>query len=338
VLIVKIAAIGDVVMALPMVTAIRRGDVDARITWMVGRTAAPLLRAIKGIDAIVVVDDRAVLTGTRAEKMRAVYAAWRALGTWSFDDVYVAHRDPRYALLALPVRGARHRFGAAAGRRGIPGRSMSDDYARLVSQCDDYRMQRPSPPAWHSALPRDLDCRLQVFAAGRSLVALAPGGARNVARDNPLRRWPVERYAKLARELDAHGFAVIVIGDATDKWVVGAFDGIPVLDLVGETSLDALLPLFARCAAVVTHDSGPLHIARLSGTRVVALFGPTLPSAFMRAEEDCAVLWPGAALTCTPCYDGTNFASCGDNRCMQMITMHDVLAQVERLAATQSTS
>lgn len=324
-------------MALPMVTAIRQRDADARITWMVGRTAAPLLRAVKGIDEIVVVDDRAVLTGTRAEKMRAVLAAWRTLGTGTFDDVYVAHHDLRYALLALPASGARHRFGTAAGPRSIPGRSMSDDYVRLVSQGDDYRMRRPSPPTWHSVLPPDLDCRLQAFASGRRVVALAPGGARNVARDNPLRRWPVERYADLARELDARGCAVIVIGDATDKWVQGAFNGVPVLDLVGETSLDDLLPLFARCAVVVTHDSGPLHIARLSGARIVALFGPTLPSAFLRPDGNCAVLWPGVALTCTPCYDGRNFAPCGDNRCMQMISMRDVLAQVERLAATPST-
>lgn len=325
-------------MALPMVTAIRQKHVDVHITWMVGRTAAPLLRAIEGIDVLVEVDDRALLNGTRIEKMRAVFAAWKALGTWRFDDVYIAHHDPRYTLLAVPVSGARFRFGTTAGPRAIPGRSMSDDYARLVSQGDDYRMQRPLPPTWHAILPPNLHSQLRAFARDRRLVALVPGGARNVARDNPLRRWPLERYANLARELDARGCAVIVIGDATDNWVRSAFDTVPVLDLVGATSLDVLLPLFARCAAVVAHDSGPLHIARLAGARIVALFGPTLPPTFLRPEGSSAVLWPGIALPCAPCYDGTDFAPCSDNRCMQMITIPDVLAQVERSAAAPSSS
>jgi hypothetical protein len=60
VLIVKLAAIGDVVMALPMVTALRSAESGTRITWLCGATVAPLLRCVDGIDELVVVEDVAV--------------------------------------------------------------------------------------------------------------------------------------------------------------------------------------------------------------------------------------------------------------------------------------
>ena len=165
------------------------------------------------------------------------------------------------------------------------------------------------------------------------LVAITPGGARNVARENALRRWPLERYAALARSLRASGCRVVTVGDAGDAWVRGAFAPGEVIDLVGRTDLPQLVAVFRRCAAVVAHDSGPMHLARLAGAPVVALLGPTPPAMFFRPDQRSLVLWPGAALPCAPCYDGLDFAPCADNRCMQMIDVDDVVARVQAVLA-----
>jgi heptosyltransferase-2 len=333
VLIVKLAAIGDVVMALPMVTALRAAARDVRITWMVGTTAAPLVEASEGIDEVVVVDETAMLIGTAAEKIRAVLDAWRKIAGRRFDTVYVAHSDRRYQRLAWPVRAADRRWlgNSTHGRPLVAARSLGDEYVRLVTGLDDYRAQRHPPPAFRARLPDELSQRVDAFKADRPLVALAPGGARNVARENPLRRWPLDRYADLARALFDRGYGVVVVGDESDGWVREGFAGLRVLDLVGATPLPALVPLFARCAIVVAHDSGPLHIARLAGARVVALFGPTPPQAFFRPDARTEVLWPGVALPCAPCYDGREFAACKNNLCMQMIETGDVLARIGAL-------
>src|SRR4029453_14009074 len=95
VLIVKLAAIGDVVMALPMVTALRAQDVATQITWLCGSTAAPLVEGVEGIDECVVVDDVAVLAGNRAQKAQAVMNGWSTLRGRRFDLVITAHSDPR---------------------------------------------------------------------------------------------------------------------------------------------------------------------------------------------------------------------------------------------------
>ena len=334
-LIVKLAAIGDVVMALPMVTALREANPTVHIAWMCGSGVAPLLACVEGIDELIVVDEAALLAGAPLAKVRGGLAAARAVfGRW-FDDVYVAHADRRYRRLVMTVRASRRRWlgGGAGYRPMLPGRTHTDEYVRLVTGIDDFRAPAMPPPSLSVTMRPELDRELSEFARdGSRLVALAPGGARNVARDNPLRRWPLDRYRQLARLLSERGYRIVLVGDSSDEWVRAAFDSVGVLDLVGRTDLQTLVALFRRCAAVVTHDSGPLHLARLAPARVVALFGPTPPSVFFRPAATAAVLWPGAALPCAPCYDGRDFAACADNRCMQMIETAEVLARVVELA------
>ena len=334
VLIVKLAAIGDVVMALPMVTALHAQDAETRITWLCGTTVAPLLERVDGIDELVAVDDVAVLSGNRARKAQAVVAGWTALAGRRFDLVITAHSDPRYRMLAARVRaGERRWLGEHKPRpRLVAGRYHGDEYVRLVTEVDDGRAKRYAPPALHAVLDAGVADRLAPLGA-RRLIALAPGGARNPARDNPLRRWPLEHYAALARRLAANGDAVLLTGSDDDAWTRAAFAGIDVVDLVGATTLPGLAALYARCAAVVTHDSGPLHVARLVDARVVALFGPTIPSSVMRETARAVALWPGVALPCAPCYDGQDFAECASNRCLQMLEPDDVAAAVDALCA-----
>lgn len=334
-LIVKLAAIGDVAMALPMVTALRAQCPGCRIAWLCGASARPLLACVGAIDELIVADDRALLSGSRRKQIAATLAIWRRLAGRRFDLVLTAHADPRYRRLTLPVRAkVRRSLAVGAGKRGIvPGRYHGDEYVRLVTGHDDYHAQTLPTPALEAALSPQL--RLLLAArnrAGRPLVALAPGGARNAARDNPLRRWPLARYAALASLLDRHGFAVALVGADSDAWTRAAFAGLPTIDLIAGTSLPELIALFRTCAAVVTHDSGPLHLARLAGAPRVALFGPTDPAAFMGDRQRALVLWPGKDLPCAPCYDGRDFAACADNVCMQRITPQAVLDAVLELA------
>jgi heptosyltransferase-2 len=334
VLIVKLAAIGDVAMALPMVTALRQRAPGARVAWLAGATVAPLLQAVEGVDEVLVVDDNAILSGTRARKMQAVLGAWRLLSGRSFDLVLTAHTDHRYKLLTARVRATERRWlGQRAPRPGlVPGRSFRAEYVRLVTGTDDRHAAVPAPPPVRVKLDDAVDARLAALPPGRR-IALAPGGARNAARESPLRRWPLERYAALAAALVARGDTVIVTGGPGDDWVRPAFAGTPVVDAVGATSLPGLVALYAGCAAVVAHDSGPQHLAHLASTRVVGLFGPTSPAAFLREDERTVALWHAAGLPCAPCYDGREFADCSDNLCLQRIDVPDVLARLDTLLA-----
>jgi heptosyltransferase-2 len=336
-LIIKLAAIGDVVMALPMVTALRAANPAVRVTWMTGRAVMPLLRCVDGIDEIIEADELAILAGTPRAQARAVLDAWRALGRRRFDQVLLAHNDRRYRLLPRWVRSGETRWlGERRNRpRFVPFRRHEDEYVRLVTGVDDAAARRFAPPAFVATLDAGVEAVLRSLA-GRRLIALAPGSARNNARDNPLRRWPLPHYADLARVLLARGDAVLLTGDDGDAWTRDAFAGLAVTDLIGKTTLPGLVALYARCAAVVAHDSGPFHLARLAGTRVVGLFGPTSPWAFVRDDVLTAAVWRAGSLACAPCYDGRDFARCSDNRCMQMIEPRTVLARLDALLAVSA--
>ena len=331
-LIVKLAAVGDIVMALPMVSALRAEDPDVRITWMCGRKAAPLVRLVEGVSEVVSVDEAAMLAGSLFAQVVAVIAAWRRMGARRFDAVYIAHSDARYRVLAWPIRAQTWRWlGSTKQARGIvPGRAHTDEYVRLVTGLDDFRAPSFPPPDLHIELSKDLVRRIDAFNPdGRPLIAITPGGARNVARENPLRRWPLDRYAELADTLHTQGYRIVLTGDRTDGWVRTAFRDRQVLDLIGATDLPTLAAVLRACAAIVGHDSGPLHMARLVGTPVVALLGPTPPSMFFRHDPRTASYGPAAALPCAPCYNGHEFAQCGNNVCMQMIDCADVLLRVK---------
>jgi heptosyltransferase-2 len=164
-------------------------------------------------------------------------------------------------------------------------------------------------------------------------VALVPGGASNMLRQQTLRRWPVELYAQLARELTLKGMEVVLIGGPEDGWVRPAFEGQEVLDRVGILSLPEVIAAFDTCDLVISHDTGPMHMAGVSGAHLLALFGPTDPSSFLPRRNGVRAIWGGQDLACRPCYDGSDFPACPHNGCMRAIPVSFVLRQAEEMIA-----
>jgi heptosyltransferase-2 len=131
VLIVKLGAIGDVIMAIPAVNALRQEG--AQIDWICGPAVAPLLACYPWIRPIVA-DDRAILKGSAIERLRALTALWREIGFQKYDLCATLYYDPRYRLIALPVRAKRKLLLSNSNRtlQLLPGRHHTDEYARIL--------------------------------------------------------------------------------------------------------------------------------------------------------------------------------------------------------------
>jgi heptosyltransferase-2 len=338
VLVVKLGAIGDVIMSLTMVSALRATHPEAHLTWVIGKTARQILTLVDGIDEVIIVDDVRLLKGGALGGASEILKLWRRLFGRTFDLVITGHSDARYRLLTLPVF-ARARRGFGMGERAgpLPGRRHSNEYSRLLLGTDGpdvplYQLPRVTRPL--PAAPYDRPDKGRV-------VVMAPGGARNALRASPLRRWPTESYVSLARSLIATGCTIVLVGGEQDSDVSPHFAGLPVVDLVGRTSLPELASAFAQADVVVTHDSLAVHMARLVRARIVALFGPTSPLSFGPenmgeagdAERTC-VIWGGAHLPCRPCYDGREFYTCPSNQCMIEISVSEVLEAVYQIAGS----
>jgi lipopolysaccharide heptosyltransferase II len=330
ILIVKLHAVGDVIMALPMVTALRKRYPNARITWLCGETTAPIIRLMRGVE-VIAVNEANLFHGSPAERIAEMAKAWVRLLGRRFDLILTAYADPRYRLVTLTARSKeRRKTNRGKGRWwAVAGRYQADEYVRLATNVDGPKAERAELPVIRPPLTEKL--RSLTHGTAQGLVAIAPGGAKNTSVDSPLRRWPIESYRRLAAELLRRGFRVAITGAPSDAWARPNFEGLPVIDLIGRTSLVDLLALYGACAGVVTHDSGPLHIAILADACTVALFGPTIPQEKVPSRERIRVLWGGEALPCCPCWDGKLYAPCTENVCLQQISVDMVIDALDEL-------
>jgi heptosyltransferase-2 len=328
ILIVRLAAIGDVVMASTVARRVKQEQPRASVSWLCGETAAPLVEQFDGVDEVIAIDERRLLRGGPAARAGVLVLLWKRILRGRFTDALLLHPDARYRVLTLPlsvvgVRVARLSWRNIPGSTyPVPGRYFGDEYARLL---DGVVHTGPAGGHYELAELKETFVRDARAPGARPRVALVPGGARNVLRDGALKRWPVEHYVRLARSLAGDGCEVVLAGDTGDEWVRVHFRDCPVTDLIGRTSLVDAVRLFAGSDLVVSHDTGPMHLARLARAPLLALFGPTQPSQFVTADDRTTVLWGGERLACRPCYDGREFASCHDNQCMSSIAVEVVL-------------
>ena len=325
-LLVKLGAIGDVIMAIPAAASMHAQGWE--IDWVCGEVVAPILRLYPWIN-VLPVDERRLLRGGQTGRIRLMLALWGQLRDRSHDTIATLYYDRRYRLLTWPVRAARKVWLSETERsaRLLPGRHHTDEFARILSgRRDDQTPQQLAPvlPPGLAGLPRPP-------ASGRSRVVLVPGGARNMLRDDALRRWPLENYVEMARLLIEAGYEVVLAGGPEDDWVLAAFAGLPVQSFVGKFSLVDTLGLLDSAEVTVTHDTGPLHLAGITRTSIAAIFGPTDPYGRLPQRANCVAFWGGEGFACRPCYDGRDYAPCTNNGCVQQVTPAMVAAEVQAL-------
>lgn len=295
---------------------------------MVGRASHGLLQLVPGIDEIILIDETSLLTGSKPIQVRAMISAWRVLAGRKFDLTFVAHGDWRYNMLTLPVRGKKRSISRDLRGGIIPGRHHSVEYARLATgrdgpQMHDGRLPKIDPLSLAGSHP--------LPAQNRPYVIFAPGGAKNIMRDNPARRWPVRNYVRTAAALIDQGVDVVLTGSASDEWVLPEFAGVPVTNLIGKTSWVGLLALVDRARCVLTHDSMMAHLPRFLATPTVVLFGPTSPRSFYMPGENYHFITTESKLPCQPCYDGNNFSECKTIECMTGISSRTAIKKISSI-------
>lgn len=313
--------LGDTVMALPAVRALRRALPGAHLTCL-GPWAVPILEAEPGIDRC----------GTWPRGWRAQAALLRRLRAERID-LAVLFPGSFTAALAAWLAGARWRLGYREDGRGAllthalppPGRiHQAAAYLALLEPLGVEAV--PATPTLEILRARREEARRLLAEVG-----VAPGhravGIQLGAAFGPAKLWPPERLGAVAAALERDGTPAVFLGTA---------DARPLLDraakvlagtprsLVGRDH-PALLPaLLAELAVLVAPDSGPAHLAAAVGVPVVALFGPTDPRLTAPAGPRHAVLWPRPP--CAPCF----LRRCPiDHRCLGAIPVGAVVAAVQ---------
>ncbi len=325
-LILKFGQIGDVIMAIPAVKALH--DQGYAIHWAAGRAAFPLLKCYSWID-VLPVDDKAILVGSTSDRLRGIADLWRKVIPRRFDLCATLYYDSRFRLLAAPVRSKRKLVLSRQSRENalLAGRHHVDEYARvLLGEEDGYRQSSRSP-----VRPDLLPPSPWSKPEGTRRIGLFPGGTSNVLGQQTLRRWPIEAYVLLVKQLLERGWEIVLLGGPEDAWIGPHFEGLAVQDAIGSFTLPEVIVACDTCDAVITHDTGPLHLAGLSTTSIVGIFGPTDPATRVPRRPSVVGIWGGQGFACRPCYDGRDFAPCTFNGCMHQVTPALVLRELDQL-------
>lgn len=338
-LIVKFGQIGDVIMAIPAARALH--DKGFEIHWVCGRAVRPLLESYSWIN-LIPINDKELLLGGFTERVNQVFRLWSKIAFKRFDLCATLYYDWRYRMLMLPVRA--HRKLSLSWRERdtmlVPGRHHTDEFARIVLGLDDTCREQSIPPVRPDNLP---PCPIPYMAAKRRVVVV-PGGASQLIREQylrrwspeNLRRWPIESYVELAKLLRNRDWEVVLIGGTEDLWVKSYFHDLPVTDLIGTLSLPEVVAVCDACDAVVSHDTGPLHLAGLSKACLVGIFGPTDPATRIPRRPFAVGIWGGQGFACRPCYDGRDFAPCSLNGCVREVSPEVVMREIDRLLNARS--
>ena len=287
--------IGDAVMSLPFLRALRRAGPDDRVSVLAPRGPAAIYRAEGSANEVLL----------RSSFLADVWTLRRG----GFDEAWLLPNSFRAALLAFGS-GARRRIGYVTDRRGALLTAGLPEPSGTAHQLRDYDALlsthgiAPDEDPPRLALPGPAARRAEAALAAAGLekeakfVALCPGSAIAATK-----RWPAERYAALADTLAGRGLScVVLIGpgerELGARVTASAQTALPVLG----ADLDPieLAAVLARARCAVTNDSGPMHLAGAVGTPVVAFFGATDPGRTGPSGSPSRVL--DRYVFCSPCF------------------------------------
>jgi heptosyltransferase-2 len=322
--------IGDAVMTEPLLRRLHaRGE---RLTVGAVPWVAPVYRAMPQVAEVIEFPFQH--GGLQFAARRRIARELRG----RFDAAYVLPNSLKSALLPL-LAGIPRRIGYLGETRvgllthrlpnpkGKP--PMVAFYSALSGDRDGLDADRP---VLHLAAQQVQEAlRAHGLAAGAYLV-FAPG-----AEFGPSKRWPVEHYAALAGQV---GHPVVLLGSAKDAPVCDAIVAASTghcLNLAGSTSLAQAFALIAAAGAVVSNDSGLMHVAAAFGRPQVALFGSSSPLHTPPLNPQARVLWLKQdagyvpPLDCAPCF--ARECPLGHHRCLRDVAPGRVAALLPSLPA-----
>jgi ADP-heptose:LPS heptosyltransferase len=358
ILLIELAEMGTVVLAAPAISRLRARYPQCRVHFLLFKQIEESVTVVDIIPAehVIAIDASSLWTVGR-DVIRFIRLARRV----RFDAVINFEAFTRFSMALTAFSGAPARVGFHPfEERGLyvgdllthkviynPHLHTSQALATLVeaigAPVGDLPLGKFPAPAAGTApcAATDENARARIRARVREARPAADGKRWIVVNPNassliPVRRWPLDRYAQLvSRLLEDPRNACLITGTAgerdTARFITDRVPSDRVVDLAGQTTLRELIDLFNVSSVLVTNDSGPAHLAALTGIRILVFFGPETPRLYRPLSDQCTTLY--ADFACSPCVSSYNHrrTACTDNLCVQHFDVETVHAHVQRL-------
>jgi heptosyltransferase-1 len=310
ILFVKLGALGDVINTLPLAVTLKE-RLDARIHWLVEPLSLPIVSGHPAVADVILFDKRnwrSVLPGVL-----------QRLRSQRFDIALDLQRITKSGLFCM-ASPSRRRIGFDRARckeltwllpfERIPA---SDPGAHMARQYLEFASLLGAPPG---------EIRWDIPVSG-SIPEGIPEAyvVLNIGATKGANRWTAEGFAALAEHLSHHRSLPSVLTGGPEDMGMGqritSLAHCPVMDMTGRTTIPELKEVIAGSRAVVSCDTGPMHLAVALGRKVLALMGPSDP----RRTGPLRGRITRIDLDCMPC----NRRRCEDPRCMRGITADMVI-------------
>ena len=287
ILITKPSSLGDIVLALPALRALRLSFPEAKISWLIRPEFAELIENHPHLDEIIKFDRK--LLGKawfHPGAFGALMSLIRKLRRKEFDVIFDFQGLFRTASLAW-LSGCKLRFGMANAREfatvfythKVPQNAecihMVDYYLKIIQAAgaSDFGVEFVFPE--NGAAEDSVRRLLASHEIEDNYAVLIPGSAHQD------KCWPPERFAQVAEKISSqYHLSIVATGSESEAAIVEKIQektAIPVASLAGQTSLGELVALLKGARLVVSNDTGPGHIAAALGVPLVLMFGRANP-------------------------------------------------------------
>jgi len=320
ILIIKIAALGDVILASPSVRAIREKFPKAKIKLLTGIDKKEIFANSPAINEIIVCD----LKG-RDKGLKGLFRVARKLRSEDFDIVVDLQNNKKSHILSF--------LSCAPERYGYDNGKLSFLLNRKIKE-----VKFSMDPVLHQSKVlgllgiHNIDKKLEIWISkdeedwtnsfleshwiksDMKLVAINMGSSKRWVT----KLWPPRYFADVANRLASEvGIRVVLIGLEKENLRIEEFQKYAKckpINALGKTSIPKLASLLKRCSVLLSSDSAPLHVGLSVKIPVVAFFGPTDPARHLAPSGKCIVLRKD--LKCAPCYSTHCYRS---HKCMRSI-------------------
>ena len=335
VLVKEVNWLGDLVISLPALRAVRRAFPDARLAVLVKQELAGFFDGLRWVDRVI-----AYRVGRRLGGLADRWRVISAIRAESFDLAVVLPRSFEAALWVALGRVPR-RVGFAAQGRGplltdraaaaasVAGRHQAYDYLQMLrdtlgveGRVEDTRLE----------VGEERRAMMQEWLAGRRrrpgapLIALAAGAAYG-----PAKQWPPQRYAALIDHL-AERAECILVGSPDERppcEEIAAASRAGAIVSAGSTDVGDLVAVLSLCAGFAGNDSGAMHVAAALGIPTVGIFGSTEPQRTGPLGLRTRILY--RKLPCSPCLART--CRYGHYECLKQLAVAEVATALDELSA-----
>ena len=306
--------LGDAVMSVPAIRAIKNGRLDAHVTIATPAKIASMWKLVSEVDAIIPLSGDSLLTTIRLLRRQP-----------SFDAAILFPNSLR-VVLETWLSGIPRRVGyrgharswllnqiITEPRRPGPLKHQSARYLRIAEELGAEITATLRLPPFH----QQSTINHQPWKLG-----LCPG-----AEYGPAKRWLPERFAEAAAKVAAQApVQWVLFGTPKDAEIgdqIAAGLGDSCVNRIGQTTLDQLILALRECRLLLTNDTGTMHLASLLGVPVVAIFGSTEPRLTGPLGDRHIVL--RHHVECSPCF----LRECPiDFRCMKAVAVQEVVDAV----------